>query len=99
MSIRKPITECPTIEADCAGAIICGEVKSEDKSYVAEVEITIDGKAKEVVKMPANWTIRKLEVYHNLELGAGHHTVQMRWLNPTKQASVEVYDVLLLDKE
>ena len=99
VSIRKPITECPTIETNCAGVIICGEVKSEDKSYVAEVEITIDGKAKEVVKMPANWTIRKLEVYHNFELGAGHHTVQMRWLNPTKQASVEVYDMLLLDKE
>jgi hypothetical protein len=79
--------------------LICGEVKSADKSYIAEVEITIDGKTKEVVKMPANWTIRRFEVYHNFELAAGHHTVQMRWLNPTKQASVELYDVLLLDKE
>ena len=99
VNIRKSLTEPSTFEADCAGLLICGEVKSADKSYIAEVEITIDGKTKEVVKMPANWTIRKLEVYHNLELGAGHHTVQMRWLNPTKEASIELYDVLLLDKE
>ena len=99
VNIRKSLTEPSTFEADCAGLLICGEVKSADKSYIAEVEITIDGKTKEVVKMPANWTIRRFEVYHNFELDAGHHTVQMRWLNPTKEASVEVYDVLLLDKE
>lgn len=99
VNIRKSLTEPSTFEADCAGLLICGEVKSADKSYIAEVEITIDGKTKEVVKMPANWTIRRFEVYHNFELAAGHHTVQMRWLNPTKEASIELYDVLLLDKE
>lgn len=99
VNIRKSLTEPSTFEAECAGLLICGEVKSADKSYIAEVEITIDGKSKEIVKMPANWTIRRFEVYHNFELAAGHHTVQMRWLNPTKEASIELYDVLLLDKE
>ena len=99
VNIRKSLTEPSTFEADCAGLLICGEVKSADKSYIAEVEITIDGKTKEIVKMPANWTIRRFEVYHNFELTAGHHTVQMRWLNPTKEATLNVYDVLLLDKE
>ena len=99
VNIRKSLTEPSTFEADCAGLLICGEVKSADKSYIAEVEITIDGKTKEIVKMPANWTIRRFEVYHNFELAAGHHTVQMRWLNPTKEATLNVYDVLLLDKE
>ena len=99
VNIRKSLTEPSTFEADCAGLLICGEVKSANKSYIAEVEITIDGKTKEVVKMPANWTIRRFEVYHNFELAAGHHTVQMRWLNPTKEATLNVYDVLLLDKE
>lgn len=99
INIRKSLAEPSTFEAECAGLLVCGEVRSADKSYVAEVEISIDDKTKEVVKMPANWTIRKLEVYHNFELAAGHHTVQMRWLNPTKEASIELYDVLLLDKE
>ena len=98
VNIRKSLTEPSTFEAECAGLLICGEVKSADKSYIAEVEITIDGKTKEIVKMPANWTIRRFEVYHNFELAAGHHTVQMRWLNPTKEATLNVYDVLLLDK-
>lgn len=99
VNIHKSLTEPSTFEADCAGLLICGEVKSADKSYIAEVEITIDGKTKEIVKMPANWTIRRFEVYHNFELAVGHHTVQMRWLNPTKEATLNVYDVLLLDKE
>ena len=99
INIRKSLAEPSTFEAECAGLLVCGEVKSADKNYVAEVEISIDGKTKEVVKMPANWTIRRFEVYHNFELAAGHHTVQMRWLNPTKEASIELYDVLLLDKE
>lgn len=99
VNIRKSLAEPSTFEAECAGLLVCGEVRSADKSYVAEVEISIDDKTKEVVKMPANWTIRKLEVYHNFELAAGHHKVQMRWLNPTKEASIELYDVLLLDKE
>ena len=99
VNIRKSLTEPSTFEADSAGLLICGEVKSADKSYIAEVEITIDGKTKEIEKMPANWTIRRFEVYHNFELTAGHHTVQMRWLNPTKEATLNVYDVLLLDKE
>lgn len=99
VGIHKPISECPSFEAECAGAIIRGEVKCEDKSYVAEVEITVDGKVAEVVKMPADWNVRKQELYHNFELGAGAHTLQMRWLNPTKQASIELHDALLLDKE
>ena len=99
MKIYKPIAECPTIEADCAGIIINGGVKCDDKNYVAEVEVTVDGKSPEVMKMPANWVTRKLEVYHNFELGAGHHTVQLRWLNPTKEATLNVNDALLLDKE
>ena len=99
VGIHKPIAECPTIEANCAGILISGNVKCADSSYIAEVEITIDGKVKEVVKMPASWVTRKLEIYFNLELAAGHHTVQMRWLNPTKEATLNVYDVLLLDKE
>ena len=99
VGIHKPIAECPTIEADCAGILISGNLKCADSSYVAEVEITIDGKVKEVVKMPASWVTRKLEIYFNLELAAGHHTVQMRWLNPIKEATLNVYDVLLLDKE
>lgn len=97
--VRKSITEYPTIEGDFAGVVVWGEAKCEDKSYVAEVEIKVDDKPAEVVKMPANWTIRRLEVYYNLELSAGHHTVQMRWLNPTKDAKLELYDVILLDKE
>lgn len=98
VSIRKPIADYPTLEAECAGVIIRGEVKSEDKSYVAEVEISVDGK-REIIKMPADWNVRRLEVYHNLTLEPGPHTLHMRWLNPTKGATLELYDALLLDGE
>ena len=99
MEIHKPIAECPTIEADCAGIVINGRVKCEDKDYVAEVEVSVDGNRPEVIKMPANWVTRKLEIYYNLELKEGHHTITLNWLNPVEGATLNVADVLLLDKE
>ena len=66
---------------------------------VAEVEVKADNNPAEVIKMPASWVTRKLEIYFNLELAAGHHTVQLRWLNPIKEATLNVYDALLQDKE
>ena len=99
VEINKPIAECPAIEAECAGIIINGRVRCEDNDYVAEVEVSVDGKRPEVMKMPANWTVRKLEVYHNLELKEGHHTITLNWRNPVEGATLNVADVLLLDKE
>ena len=99
VKIRKTITECPSIEAECAGLIVRGEVKCDDKTYIAEVEIKVDNGEAEVIRMPADWNIRKLEVYYNLCLNQGAHTLQMRWLNPVKEAVININDVLLLDKE
>lgn len=99
VSISKPITECPTVVVECEGIVINGEVQCEQKDYVAEVEIKVDNGDAEVVLMPADWNIRKLEVYHNFELGAGSHSLNMRWLNPIKGASLNLYDALLLDKK
>ena len=78
---------------------INGRAFCDDQDYVAEVEITVDDKAAEVVKMPVKYALRKLEVYHNLALEEGHHKVQMRWLNPRKDARIMIYDGVLWDKE
>ena len=97
--IGKDITQCPIFEGNGVGIAINGRSFCDNKGYVAEVEITVDDFAPEVVKMPASWTTRKLEVYQNFILDEGHHTVKMRWLNPRKDASIKIYDAILWDKE
>ena len=99
VTIGKNITDCPIFEGEGVGVAINGRAFCDDQDYVAEVEITVDDKASEVVKMPVKYALRKLEVYHNLALEEGHHKVQMRWLNPRKDARIMIYDGVLWDKE
>ena len=97
--IGKEITQCPIFEGEGVGVAINGEVSCNDKSYVAEVEIIVDNGAPEVVRMPANWTTRRLEVYHNFILDQGHHSIKMRWLNPRKDASIKIHNAIWWDKQ
>lgn len=90
------LAEPTTFTASCAGIEIRGLANGE-KDYVAQVEITVDGQS-EVVKMPTDWSKRRLEIYWNFTLEQGEHTISMRWLNPEKGAAVYARDALLLDK-
>ena len=99
IKIGKNITEYPLFEGEGVGVAINGRAFCDDQNYVAEVEITVDDKAPEVVKMPVRYALRKLEVYQNFALEAGHHKVQMHWLNPRKDARIMIYDGVLWDKE
>lgn len=99
MHYTAEMLDSPSFEEECQGVILRGVVQSEDSNYVAEVEISIDGKVAEVVKMPAGWLTRRLEIYHNFDMGKGKHKVQMRWLNPVKHARFELHDIVLFDKE
>ena len=55
--------------------------------YVAELEVTLDGKT-EIVKMPADFTVRKFDIYWNYDLEEGQHEISVRWLNPVSYANV-----------
>jgi len=67
------------------GIVVLGNVKSqcnETKSdFVALLDIYIDGKKTEQVRMPFDYIVRKYDIYHKYLLNEGNHEVEIRWVN------------------
>jgi len=88
-SMREPFS----FEFNGVGFVCSGSVRPRSGDYVAEIEADVNGK-KEIFKMPANYTIRKEQIYWNYELEKGDHKVTLRWLNPIPEADVTIYATL-----
>lgn len=64
-----------------------------DDPYVAELEIWIDGRLDQRVRMPMKNTDRRLEPAWRYLLPEGHHTVELRWLNPQRDYLIRLNDL------
>jgi hypothetical protein len=73
------------------GLIVRGGIGGKpEKDFVGELEVSIDGVVDRVVKLPVDFRTRTAELYWNVEIPAGDHTATLRWLNPQKDAGIEV---------
>ena len=99
---RKPINiklnDTYTFESNCAGILINGFVKGK-RDYVAQLEVTVDGGTPERFTMPVSYRLRRLDIYWNFELKPCNHQITLRWLNPTKEATIDVVDAVLFNKK
>lgn len=84
-----------TFTAECASIVINGVAKSENKDYVAELEVCVDGQKKELVSMPVRYLLRRLDLYWDYDLKPGEHTFTIRWMNPVENATIEIPDAVL----
>lgn len=55
-----------------------------DDPYVADVQVWIDGKLDQTVKMPMRNTDRRVEPAWKYLLPEGPHTVRLVWTNPNQ---------------
>ena len=99
--INKPIKEFRGIEFYGTGIAIHGGPKRDElrkmaknKDYIAEVAVSIDGEKTAVRKLPFNGHDRAMEVYFNLELPKGKHTIELEWLNPVDDAEIPIVKCL-----
>ena len=88
-----------SMEADCEGIVIRGDVSCEDKLYEARIEIEVDGRKVDTFAMPADWNRRRHEIWWRFDLKAGQHTITIHWTNPRDDAALYVRDALLLRKQ
>jgi len=84
--IRKDYLQEPlTIDFNGSGLVVLGNVKSvcgETQSpYVALLDVYIDGKKTEQVRMPFDYIIRKYDIYHTYALKQDRHHVEIKWVN------------------
>lgn len=87
-----------TFTVDCASIVINGVARCKDRQYVAELEVTVDGKKSEKILMPTLYRLRRLDLYWDYDLEPGNHTFTVRWLNPKEGATVKVPDAVLYDR-
>ncbi|MBD5224453.1 MAG: ADP-ribosylglycohydrolase family protein [Bacteroidales bacterium] len=88
-----------TVTLDCSGVVFAGYVDCSDKSYVAEVEMYIDGELAETAQLPASYRTRRLDLFWKYDLQKGPHTFTFKWLNPQEGATVRFTDIILYDPE
>lgn len=66
-----------------------------DDTYVAELDIYIDGKLDEHVKMPMKNTSRRLEPAWKYQLTEGKHNVRLKWINPKPEYEIRINDIII----
>lgn len=106
MEISKYIQKVGEIEFSGTGIAVLGGpswsdfIKMEkDNDYIAEVAVSIDGKPAGVRKLPYNLHSRALEVFFELELAKGKHTLELEWLNPVEGTTLPITKCLVFSDE
>ena len=95
INIRKNIDLSPEFEFDGTGFVVRGGVRSDDRAYVAEVEVYLDGQLMEIAKLPASNLSRRLELTWKYQLPKGKHKVSFKWLNPKPGSMVNASEALI----
>jgi hypothetical protein len=70
-----------------------------DDPYVAELEVYIDGKLDEKVKMPMKNTSRRLEPAWKYQLTEGKHNVTLKWINPKPEYEIRINDIMVYSEK
>jgi hypothetical protein len=66
--------------------------------YVAEVEVYLNGELVEVVLFPADFLVRKLDIFWDFELPQGNYTLELKVRNPDKDYFFNLTYVVVYDK-
>jgi hypothetical protein len=70
-----------------------------DDPYVAELEVYIDDKLDEKVKMPMKSTSRRLEPAWKYQLTEGKHNVRLKWINPKPEYEIRINDIMIYSEK
>jgi len=98
--LRQEFTD-KNIEIDFTGngIVVLGNVKSNcgvaKSDYVALLDIYVDGKKTEQIRMPYDYIIRKYDIYHKYLLEQGKHHVQIVWANKHPEFSLYMKSIVI----
>ena len=93
------ITKLGAVAFQGKGIVVRAAVKSGNNDYVAQVEAVIDGKPVRTVKAPASYRHRTDELFWIYDLPEGSHTLQLRWLNPETDCSINCHRIVIYGAE
>lgn len=74
-----------TFTFDGTGFALTGSInKIQDKTYAAELKVSIDGKEIKTMRLPIDHKLRSQELCWAYQLQNGTHKVKLTWLNPVE---------------
>jgi hypothetical protein len=95
------LVKTESVTADYAHRVSMRHIGSEvfglaepNDTYVAQIEVWIDGVLDHISKMPMKNTERKLEPAWKYNMPEGEHTVILKWLNPSPKYLIRVNDII-----
>jgi hypothetical protein len=86
---------------DGAGFVITGSAfKKDDKDpdQTLELELIVDGKKAETIKLPAQFTTRRYDLCWKYDLQPGNHKVAIRLLNASEKYGLQTHDYIVYKK-
>lgn len=95
IGINKSVDKVGEVSFEGTGVVFKGAVQTQDPTYVARVEMYINGQLTEEAHLPASYTTRRHELFWKYQLPKGRHTVSFKWLNPHPDASVHFGEALI----
>ncbi len=84
------------------GFVLTGEAQKQqkdDKDYVFEVALYIDGQLVETAKLPTSFTTRRNELFWKYQLPDHKHTVNIRVLNPDDRYRLSAEDYIIFSNK
>ena len=98
--LKLDITDEATLDFTGNSVVVMGQVRrlglEGDDSYVARIDVEIDGRHFETVEMPYDYIKRKYDIFYTYELPVdGEHTLTLRWLNPDRGYVIEAKEMVV----
>ncbi len=87
-----------TFSFEGTGFVVTGEAQKQqkdDKDYIFEATLYIDGQLVETAKLPTSFTARRNELFWKYQLPASKHTVTIRVLNPDDRYRLSAEDYII----
>ena len=95
INIRKNIDPVAEFEFEGIGFVAMGGVRSNDKNYVAEVEVYLDGQLMETAKLPVDYLTRRYDLTWKYQLPKNKHKVTLKWINPKQGANINISQAII----
>ena len=94
---NNPHADC--IDFEGIGITIYGNIDCPDKTYEAQLEVTIDGKKDRIMTLCSDFNKRTADcLYWNYDLKNGKHRIEFRLLNPRKDVNIKANRIIYYEK-
>lgn len=93
--IGKSLSEPVSVDFRGRGITVRYSLSSADPGYEASVRVSMDGNQVDTVSVPADFRIRKQELFFMYDMEDREHTVEFEWLNRKNGVEMSVSDAIV----